>query len=159
MSRNPIGIEKTLAALGVIVSLLFVGYEIRQNTNVARATAVQATADQILQWQTETALDPDWIRIITFLREGNGGYDDLSPEDRQRYGWIVSSTVRITENRYRQMQLGVISLEDLGAHGGVSNINWYRSDHFLAWWGSRDQTLSWAPDFVEFFETEVLGIR
>ena len=38
----------TAAALDVIVSLLFVAYEIRQNTNVARATAVQATADQII---------------------------------------------------------------------------------------------------------------
>ena len=35
-------IREALAALGVIASLLFVGFEIRQNTMVARASAYQA---------------------------------------------------------------------------------------------------------------------
>jgi len=159
MTRKHSGIERAAATIGVIVSLLFVAYEIRQNTNVARATAVQATADQIIQWQAEVALDPDWIRIITFLREGEGGYHDLSAEDRQRYGWVVSSTVRITENRFRQMQLGVINPEDLGAYGGTSNTNWFRSEHFLDYWRDSNVEGMWASDFLEFFETEVLGIR
>jgi hypothetical protein len=158
MSREPSGIEKTLAAVGVIVSLLFVGYEIRQNTNVARAAAIQATADQILQWQAEAAHDDEWIRISTFLATG-GTFDELSAEDRTRYTWVVSATVRIMENRFRQVQLGIVDPKDLGLYGGTSNPNWFRSEHMLAWWGSRDQSRSWAPDFLEFFETEVLGIR
>jgi len=159
MPSKHLGIERIAAATGVILSLLFVGYEIRQNTQVARAAAVQATADQIIQWQAEVALDPDWIRIITFLRSGQGGYHDLSPEDRQRYNWVVSSTVRITENRFRQMKLGVINPEDLGAYGGTSNTYWFRSDHFLDWWRASDSANAWAPDFLEFFESEVLAIR
>ena len=76
-----------------------------------------------------------------------------------RYGWVVSSTVRIMENRFRQMQLGVISPEDLGVGGGKANPNWFQSEHFLAYWASADRTRSWTPDFLEFFETEVLEIR
>ena len=159
MTRDFSSIERMAAAGGVILSLLFVGYEIRQNTQVARGSAVQATADQIVQWQTEVALDSDWIRIITFLREGEGEFADLSAEDQQRYNWVVSSTVRIMENRFRQMQLGVIGEEDLGFAGGTSNFNWFRSPHFLDWWDSTNAANAWAPDFLEFFETEVLGTR
>ena len=155
---NRVAVEKTAAALGVIFSLLFVGYEIRQNTNVARATAVQGTTDQIIQWQTERVQDPDWIRIITFLY-GGGRYEELSPEDQTRYSWTVSATVRIMENRYRQLLLGIIDYEDLGVGGGMSNPAWFRSDHFIDWWRSSDKTQSWSGDFLVFFEREVLGIR
>lgn len=156
--RSSFDLRQAAAALGVILSLIFVGYEIRQNTQVARAAAVQATIDQILQWQAASAADPEWIRIIYTLRSG-ATFSDLSPIDQQKYNWIVSSTVRITENRFRQMEMGVIDESDLGAGGGVSNPNWFRSPHFLEWWESADRTESWAPDFLEFFETEVLGIR
>jgi hypothetical protein len=153
-----VAVEKMLAALGVIFSLLFVGYEIGQNTKVARATAVQGTTDQIIQWQTERVQDPDWIRIITFLYE-DGRFADLSPEDQTRYSWTVSATVRIMENRYRQLLLGIIDKEDLGVGGGMSNPAWFRSHHFIDWWRSSDRTRSWSADFLAFFETEVLGIR
>jgi len=153
-----LGVEKLAAALGVIVSLLFVGYEIRQNTQVARAAAVQATTDQIIGWQTEAARDPDWIRVITYLYEG-GSYAELSAEDKTRYGWTVSATVRVMENRFRQLQLGVIDREDLGIGGGTSNPAWFRSPFFLDWWRSADRSTMWSADFLAFFEAEVLGIR
>lgn len=158
MPRDLSSLERGAAALGVILSLLFVGYEIRQNTQVARGAAVQATTDQIIQWQTEVSTDPEWIRVITFLREG-GSYHDLSPEDRQRYQWVVSATVRAMENRFRQMEFGVIDQGDLGFGGGTSNTAWFRSPYFLDWWQAADRGESWAPDFLEFFETEVLELR
>jgi hypothetical protein len=156
--RSSFNLQQAAATLGVILSLVFVGYEIRQNTQVARAAAVQATMDQILQWQAESTSDPEWIRIITSLRTGTE-YSELPPIDQQKYSWIVSSTVRITENRFRQMEMGVIHETDLGAGGGMANQAWFRSPHFLEWWGSSDRSESWASDFLEFFETEILGIR
>jgi hypothetical protein len=158
MQRTGLNVQQAAAALGVVLSLVFVGLEIRQNTQVARAGAVQATMDQILQWQAESAADDEWIRIIDFLRN-DGSYSDLSPIDRQKYHWVVASTVRIMENRFRQVQMGVIDEEDLGVGGGTSNPTWFRSPHFLAWWADADRSQAWAPDFLEFFETEVLGIR
>ena len=158
MDRTGLNLQQAAAAFGVVLSLIFVGFEIRQNTQVARAAAVQATMEQIIQWQTEVASDPEWIRIIDSLRNG-GSYSDLSGLDQQKYNWVVSATVRITENRFRQMQMGVIDETDLGVGGGTSNPAWFQSPYFLAWWASDDRSRSWAPDFLEFFETEVLGIR
>jgi hypothetical protein len=123
MSNTRLSLQQAVAALSVVLSLVFVGYEIRQNTQVARGAAVEASIDQT------------------------------------RYTWVVVSTVRITENRFRQMQMGVIDDGDLGIGGGTSNKSWFRSPYFLEWCASADRTQSWAPDFLEFFETEVLGLR
>jgi hypothetical protein len=158
MTRPPRDVHQLVAALGVVLSLLFVGWEIRQNTRVARASAVQTTQGQIVAWQTETALDDDWIRIQTFLTEG-GTFAELSAEDRMRYNWVVASTVRLLETRYRQTQLGIMDPDDLGIGGGTSNPAWFQAPAFLDWWRSADRTRQWAPDFLEFFETEVLEIR
>ncbi|MFV1988788.1 MAG: hypothetical protein ACC682_16060, partial [Gemmatimonadota bacterium] len=155
MSNTKLSLQPAIAAFGVVLSLVFVGYEIRQNTQVARGAAVQATMDQILQWQAESGTDPEWIRILDFLRNG-GSYSELAQIDQTKFNWVVSSTVRITENRFRQMQMGVIDDGDLGIGGGTSNAAWFRSTYFLEWWASADRTQSWAPDFLEFFETEVL---
>ena len=94
MTGDRLSVQQAAATLGVILSVVFVGYEIRQNTRVARATAVQATADQIIQWQAESGTDPEWIRIYDFVRTG-GAYADLSSLDQSRYGWVVISTVKI----------------------------------------------------------------
>ena len=157
MAKNH-NIQQLGTALGVIASLLFVAYEIRQNTQTARATAILSISEQIIEWQTASSLDDNWIRIITFLDSG-GSLEELSPEDIQRYRWIVTSTIRITENRFRQVQLGITEPEDLYTAGGVAHKNWFQSQHFLDYWQSVDQTRRFSADFVDFMESEVLELR
>ena len=97
-SKRAIG--QFFAAAGVVLSLIFVGYEIRQNTDAVRSATLQGIADQSFQ-----------LRIMTALNAGES-LDGLSPEDRTRVGWVVSATTRIMENRFRQYQLG--TLDELG---------------------------------------------
>ena len=85
--------------------------------------------------------------------------DSLSAEDATKYQWVVSATVRVMENRFRQMQMGIISEDDLAAGGGAANRYWFRSDHFLDYWESQDQSIRWTPEFLDFMETEILGLR
>ena len=136
----------------------FLGYEVRQNTLVSRGAALQAIADQVIEFQLATALDDDWIRIITFL-DNDGSYAQLSPEDQTRYGWVAGVTVRIMEHRFRQAQLGIIDASTVDVSSGKANVRWYRSDHFRAYWQDVDQGVIWTPDFIDFMEMEVLGIR
>ncbi len=160
-SARPIWREtaEVIGVLGVVGSLIFVALEIRQNTSAVRSAAVQSIAEQVIDWQTTFAQDDDWIRIITFLLEEGGTYGDLTPHDRMKYQYVVNATIRIMENRYRQVQLGVIDPAELDVSGGRANIRWYRSRHLLDYWQSTDPTDIWSPDFMEFMETEVLGLR
>ena len=150
--------HQVLAVLGVMLSLGFVGYEIRQNTRVARAAAVQGISEAVIEWTTTMLENDDWMRIQTFVDNG-GKREDLSPLDQQRYYYGAVSTLRLMDLRFRQVQLGIIDESEIDVGGGRANLGWYRSEHFLDFWQSIDQTTRWPQDFIDFMETEVLGLR
>jgi len=147
-----------LGAVGIVASLIFVGLEVRQNTLISRSAAVQSITEQVNDWQIEMATNDDWIRIMVFLDDG-GTYAGLSAEDRMRYRYVVTPTIRIMENRYRQVQFGIIDPSELEVGGGKANISWYRSTHFVEFWQAGEMKIRWTPDFIDFMETEVMAIR
>jgi len=147
-----------LGAVGVIASLVFVGLEVRQNTLISRGAAVQSITEQVNDWQIEMASNDDWIRISVFLDDG-GTYADLSTEDQMRYRYVVTPTIRIMENRYRQVRFGIIDPSELEVGGGKANTYWYRSAHFIEFWQTGEMKIRWTPDFIDFMEEEVMAIR
>jgi hypothetical protein len=123
-----------------------------------RGATLHAISDQAYQFSLDQAQDEHWPRISSFFSEG-GLYADLEPEDLIRVNsWLISS-VRIMENRYRQRGLGLLNDSELDAGGGRSHSGWYRSGFFLAFWETINPRTIWADDFVDFMESEVLGLR
>ena len=147
-----------LANIGIIAGMLFLGFELRQNTLISRGAAVQSISEQVNSWQIEMASNDDWIRIMVFLEDG-GTYTELSSEDRIRYRYVVNPTIRVMENRYRQVQLGIIDRSELDVGGGKANVSWYRSAHFIEFWKADGASIRWAPDFIDFMETQVMAIH
>jgi len=151
-------LRETLGFLAVVASLAFVGVEIRQNTHAVQSTTAQAISDQAFEFNLLLATDDDWIRIYTFLVEG-GTRDELSSEDRVRHGLMLTAGLRVMENRFRQVQLGAIDPSELEVSGGIRVVSWYRTQHWLDYWLDTGQATNWSPEFVDFMETEVLGLR
>lgn len=107
---------EVLAALGVIGSLLFVGFELRQNTTALRAAAIQTSTEVARQQIQMFALDADANRINMI------GHDDpeaLSAEERSRYRWIVLSFLWGMQGQYHQWNLGVLPDDDWEAWNRV----------------------------------------
>ncbi len=82
-------VAELLAALGVIVSLFYLAMQIRQSSKLTRiallesyVTGSRATFDQILE-------NPDLYRV---WRLGFDSPDEMSEEDRERYGMILYAT-------------------------------------------------------------------
>ena len=65
MDPNKFSLREILTAGGVILSLLFVGFELRQNTNAVKATAIQEYASNFREHSALYINDPDMARIIT----------------------------------------------------------------------------------------------
>ena len=158
MSTRSTRLQQGIAAVGVILSLVFVGLEIRENTKAVRGATMQAISDQSSLGLLEGAADTDWIRILTHLGAG-GEYEDLSPEDRMRYNLRASATVRMMENRWRQRELGILGSAGLGIGTGMRNTAWYQSEHFRTYWREENMAAAFEPAFVDFMESEVMGIR
>jgi hypothetical protein len=150
-------VQQGVAATGVIVSMLFVGFEIRQNTRAVVGATVQAIADQGISSVLDGAGDADWVRILTALAEG-AQLADLSAEDQLRYVMRASVFVRQMQNRFLQTRLGILDESGLGVGTGVHNP-FYRTEHFLAAWQDKQIRSEYSSEFVDFMETTVMGIR
>ena len=92
--------------VAVVASLILVAFELRQNTNAVRATAVQEATtvarDQILMF----AKDPDIVRINATP------YSELNELDKRRAFWINRSGWIGMQGIYRQHVLGVFPDEE-----------------------------------------------
>jgi hypothetical protein len=109
MDSNKFSGREFLAAGGVILSLLFVGLEVQQNTNAIKATAIQ---EFVSGYREQAALyinDPDMARIIQLAQKDIAKLND---EEEQRYfGWVYAGSL-LAQSAFRQWQLGVLPDEE-----------------------------------------------
>lgn len=143
-------VGQAVATIGVIASLAMVALEIRENTNAVVSQTVQALAEQ----QANLALmglDNRDLRDA-FSLATDEGVDALSEDQIRILSWFYTGVMRVTENRFRQFQLGTLSeeaLTQLGAKGAL-----FRNPFFAAYWPT--QAGMHSADFAAFIETELL---
>ena len=149
------GIGGAIAAAGVIVSLVFLGIEVRQNTNATRSATVQALAALSFEFTMRMSEDPNWIRIEVYLGQAGTSRNDLTAEDRRIQELKYTAALRIMENRLRQYQLGTITEPEITQLGGGARA-FYSNPAFREWWASRDQAQYFTADFIALVEATYL---
>lgn len=99
-----------VANLGVIASLVFLGLEIRQNTNIAKASAYRENVQDIAAWRELIIADPELARLYdTYGREGIGAVSDV---DGGRIAALVNNVMGAYENAYFARRYGIIGDEE-----------------------------------------------
>lgn len=73
-------IGQTVAVIAIILSLIFVGVQIRQNTAQAKADAAEAAHRSFLDWYHNQTPE-----MATIVAKGQTGLEGLSAEDRYMY--------------------------------------------------------------------------
>ena len=92
-----------LANIGVILGIVFLAYELRQNTQAVRLNAVQFQASE------EAAFNRLWTDpVIARVRVAmeTEGYENLSREQQLQIYGSVQSFLRIQQGLYYQLQQG-----------------------------------------------------
>ena len=139
-----------LANLGVIAGIVFLGYELRQNTGAIRLNAVQFMAREQAALN-RVWLDPEVSRI--FVQETTEGYDSLSPVEKQQNYGVATSYLQLQQGYYYQWRAG--SLDQAiwnGRHRQLVRV--FQQDSFRAAWeiwgnGAND-------DFRDYIENIVI---
>ena len=123
-------IGEFLGGVAVIVSLVYLAVQIRQNTLSVRATTFQATTELITDSTARIASDPELARIYA---GGLSGAGDLSEIDRFRFGLLMVTVVRRLESAYFQREVGVLSEEQWS---GIATVipGLLTSEGGKAWW-------------------------
>jgi len=151
---NPRGHSKLqwaelLATVGVLVSLIFVGLELRQTTSVARAQARSELATLDQEWLLVLGQDPETTRAWRVY-----WYDDdlgsLSHVEESQAYYMMIAMVRRLETTYFHHQQGLIPREALANYGMGSGV--FKGVRFRTeFWPTIRENFD--PEFVSFFES------
>lgn len=107
--KKAAAIAEIVSAVAVIVSLLYVGYEVRQNTAAVKSTAYQSIHDaEDLFWQsisTDAELSALWDAGMA------GGLQALQPAQRSQYTITVRRLIYLHQNVHYQRRKDVVDDE------------------------------------------------
>ena len=134
-------IAEILSATAVVVSLLFVGFQISDGNRETRGATAQAALDSEMFLQAELLRYAEtWEKVTTGV--------PLSDGEEKRRGIVLFQMMQTqNENRYRQMKSGYLEYHPRALLGGVS---W---PIYEIWTGSEGYQ-SRSPEFRELLDNE-----
>ena len=96
-------------AASVLVGLIFVGAELRQNTAAVEAATFQSLTDASSDWLMMVAADPELLRAWTI---GSTDPEQLDAADSTRYFLVTRSFWVRMQNVYSQWERGTLGDDD-----------------------------------------------
>jgi hypothetical protein len=153
-------IADLVAGLGVVVSLVYVGYSIRQtskqieqNSRNLVASMYHATNDAFLRWFALLAEDEQLAALWRRALKG----DPLEEAEVTRVHSLISMLFLAYENNYKQLQLGAVDRDSLEI--GKADIATLLSRRVVQdWWGGQGARIL-TPQFRSTIERLVAGVR
>ena len=104
-------VRETLGFLAVVASLVFVGLEIRQNTQVARAEAYRDVAIFTTDLAIRLAEDPEFQALYSRMQFGDAGGSAFTNAEQIQAAWRFDAVFRQAELIWRQVESGVLPPE------------------------------------------------
>jgi hypothetical protein len=142
-------IRETLGFLAVVASMVFVGFEIRQNTQAIRATAIQESTNAARQQLLMIATDAEVHRISMIAAQDPA---QLTAAEAGRYYLMNRSFWWGMQGLYRQWQMGVLPDEEWTVFNRVICGN-IAEPGFRVNWSVPETTNELIPSFVAVVES------
>ena len=96
----------TLANVGVIGGLIFLGFEMQQNTNIARAAAYRENVQDIAAWRSNILSDPELAGLN--VAYGDGEWATFDEIEQSRVSMLVNNILGSYENAFFARNYGTI---------------------------------------------------
>ena len=143
-------ITDMVSGLAVLITLVILVIEVRENTAVTRMSAYQEELDRANEWRSNIASDPDQRYAYQQWSTGNG--DELNPDQRFLLRMVLTSLFSQRESAYYAMLNGFLGDSEwermfVPACGAFLRA---RGDNNM--WGELSRFLT--DDFVNILETE-----
>lgn len=131
-------ISQIIGAVFVGITLIYLAAQLRQNTSALKSSAFLAVStlmgSTMEVWATHSDLAPLLIRA-------QAGLDELSPDERARFGFMMMMTYRRLETVVVQRHLGFIDRE-LTEGFERSALSALRSKGVRQWWDASKDAFS-----------------
>jgi len=126
-------LSELLAALAVVVSLVFVGLEVRQNTTAVQSSAAQSVHDNFATWYSSIQGDGELLEITT---RGMQNYGSLNSTEKGQFIAVFMSFSSHTQNAFYKWKEGSLTPELWRAWELVS-MNFFSTPGGKAFWSER----------------------
>jgi len=143
-------IGEFIGAIAVVVTLIYLAIQMRQNTNALKLNAARSVTEQLQDMFSLTASSQELAEILVKA----SGDSALQGAERVRYYTFTSNLVRVYENAFLQLRAGVI---DHAHWEGMTRmmIDFTSAGGFQEYWRDRKHWVS--DDFQEYMESEVVS--
>ena len=136
------------AAVAVLVGLIFVGLELRQNTDAVQAATLQSQTDASTEFLQLIAADADLANIIL---QGRKDESQLNELDSFRNNMMIRARWVRMHNAYLQWQRGTLSEDDWTTiESWICRANTTGRAPYSSAWEDHRKALS--DSFVNFVE-------
>ncbi len=108
--------SEIIGAAAIVVSLVFVGLEIRSNTRATQAAMLQQTVGFDIEILLGQGRDPESARVFSGFMTAP---DTLSEDDYLQGRLLASASLRHIENLFLQYQSGMLSDDGWAAREGM----------------------------------------
>ncbi len=137
-------LAQIVGTVGVIVSLVFVGLQVRQNTAVLQRSEHNSTMEQWTVIRQAIARDRDIAELMT---AGLGGERGLDAADQLRLEQMLQEYAWASFHIWDRTQRGVFPQGTFELTGGVALCGLLRTSRGGAWW-QRARHEGFIPGFV-----------
>jgi hypothetical protein len=139
-------VGQTIAVVALFLSIVFVGYQIRQNTRAIKATSHHAVTDSFNQLNALLIGDPSLGRM---WRLGMAGLKNLGEDEQVSFSFMLLAYSRIFETLYYQYKNGTMEKKLYAAE--LRTLEWtVARPGFLEWWA--DNPISLSAEFRAFID-------
>jgi hypothetical protein len=94
-----------VAAIAVVLSLIYVGYQVQQNTKAIRSTVHQSLVGHVTATEGLVVTNADLAQIML---KSDSNPDSLTPEERLRFDAFITLEFVNWENAYLNYQEGFV---------------------------------------------------
>jgi hypothetical protein len=133
-------VAEVIAAIGVILSLLFVGFQIKDGNRETRAATLQATLDSEMALQSEAMRYAGvWEKVMTGQHLADG-------EEKRRGILLFNMLMTLYQNQYYQYRSGYLD------HPPITEfaVSW----PIYEVWRESGGAANRSPEFLEILEKE-----
>ena len=140
-----------LGGIAVVVSLVYLAGQIRQNSRQMRAATASATSQIVFQHNALIAQDPDLNRICW---DGLSAPDSLSEGDRRRFDPLLATVMESNRQLLRFARDGLVSPEVWEEQ--EKGMRWFaQQPGFQQWWARWRG--NFGGDYVKTFDDLIRG--
>lgn len=133
-----------VGGIAVVVTLIYLAVQIRQNTRSTRTQSWQAAVASVSDWSREVGRDPESARI---LQEGSADFGALSDLERVQFNLLMNAFLRNCENIHYQFSNGAID-QSTWSGWAERTISALDPPGARAWWKST--CTAYSPEFQAF---------